>query len=150
MRFIFVSDLHSKKVLYNDLEKLIFLEKPDLLIIGGDLFAYSPYAEPQVDFAKEYLGQFIKRIDILVYIAPGNCDKPISINYLEKMQVNGLLNVLNLSGIKINDVEFIGYHYIQPNPFKIRDWERRDLKDDNIFLEGTCLLSDSNDKLNVM
>jgi len=150
MRFIFVSDLHSNKALYSDLEKLIFLDKPDILIIGGDLFTYSPHAEPQIEFAKEYLGQFIKRIDIPVYIVPGNCDKPISINYLKKMQVNGLLNFFNLSGTNINDIEFIGYHYIQPNPFKIRDWERRDLKDDNIVLEGTCLLSDSNDKLNVV
>ena len=48
MRFIFASDLHSNKALYNDLERLILLKKPDFLIIGGDLFAYSPYAEPQI------------------------------------------------------------------------------------------------------
>ena len=150
MRFIFASDLHGNKSLYNDLERLIFLEKPDLLIIGGDLFAYSPHAEPQIEFAKEYLEQFIKRIGIPVYIVPGNCDKPVSINYLKRMQVNGLLNILNLSGTKINDIEFLGYHYTQPGPYKIKDWERRDLEDDSIVFEGTCLLSDGNDKLNVV
>jgi len=150
MRFIFASDLHSNKALYNDLERLILLKKPDFLIIGGDLFAYSPYAEPQIEFAKEYLEQFIERIDIPVYIVPGNCDKPVSINYLEKMQYNGLLNIFNLSGTKIKGIEFFGYHYIQPGPYKIKDWERRDLDNDNIVFEGTCLLSDGNDKLNVV
>ena len=150
MRFIFVSDLHSNKTLYNDLEKLIFLKKPDLLIIGGDLFAYSPHAKLQIEFAKEYLCQFIKRINIPVYIVPGSCDKPMTINYLKEMQVNGLLKFLNLSGTKINGIEFIGYHYIQPGPFKIKDWERRDLKDDNTVFKDVCLLSDGNDKLYVI
>ena len=150
MRFIFASDLHSNKTLYSDLGKLILSEKPDFLIIGGDLFAYSPHAEPQIEFAKEYLCQFIRRINIPVYVVPGSCDKPMSIKYLKEMPVNGLLNFLNLSGTNIGGIEFIGYHYIQPGPFKIRDWERRDLKDDNTVLKDVCLLSDGNDKLYVV
>lgn len=150
MKFIFVSDLHSNQALYGDLEKLICSDKPDILIMGGDLFAYSPHAAPQIAFAKEYLDPFIKRIAIPVYIVPGNCDKPLSINFLMQMQVNGLLHVLNLSGTKVNEIEFIGYHYSQPNPFKMKDWERRDLKEDHVVLEGTCLLSDSHDKLNAV
>ncbi len=150
MRFIFVSDLHSNKALYSDLDRLIYWDKPDILIIGGDIFAYSYNAEPQLEFAKEYLCRFIRRINIPVYIIPGNCDKPLSIDYLKEMQVGGLLNFLTLSGTKLYNVEFIGYHYTLPNPFKVRDWERRDLKDDYIVLEGTCLLSDSEDKLNIV
>lgn len=63
MRFIFVSDLHSNKALYNALENLIFSSKPDALIIGGDIFAYSPNAQPQLEFAKEYLCEFIKKLE---------------------------------------------------------------------------------------
>lgn len=150
MRFIFVSDLHSNKILFNDLEKLLSSDKPDFLIIGGDIFAYSCNAEPQLEFAEEYLRQFIKRINIPIYVIPGNCDKPLSIEYLKKIQVNGLLNFLTLAGTKLDNIDFIGYPYTPPNPFKIKDWERRDLKEDNIVLEGTCLLSDKNDKLNIV
>lgn len=150
MKFIFVTDLHSNKTLFNDLEGLIYSYKPDFLIIGGDIFAYSSNAGPQIEFAADYLRQFIKRINISVYIIPGNCDKPLAIEYLKKMDTDGLLNFLNLNGIKLDNVDFIGYHYTPPNPFKIRDWERRDLKKDNIILEGTCLLSDKNDKLNIV
>ncbi|MHB1152871.1 MAG: metallophosphoesterase family protein [Eubacteriales bacterium] len=98
MKFIFVSDLHSDTALYNDLVELIFFYKPDILIIGGDIFAYSAHAEPQLEFAKEYLCQFIQRINIPIYIIPGNCDKPVSIHYLKNMRVNGLLNFLTFSG----------------------------------------------------
>lgn len=147
MKFTFVSDLHSNKSLYNALEKLIFSHKPDALIIGGDLFAYSPNVEPQLEFAKQYLCEFIKKINIPVHIITGNCDKPIAVKYLEKMQHYGLLNILTLKGTKINDIEFIGYNYTTPNPFKIKDWERRDLKEDSIVFEETCLLSDKMDKL---
>lgn len=150
MRFIFVSDLHSNKALYNALENLIFSSKPDALIIGGDIFAYSPNAQPQLEFAKEYLCEFIKKIRIPVYIIHGNCDKPLSVNYLNKMQDYGLLNILNLKGTTVNNIEFIGYSYTQPNPFKIKDWERRDLKSDSVVFEIPCLISDENDKLNLV
>lgn len=150
MKFIFVTDLHSNKLLYSDLEELVFSAKPDVLIIGGDLFAYSPNAEPQLEFAKEYLYKFLKKIRIPVYIIPGNCDKPKSVDYLYQMQEYRLLNILTLEGTTINDIEFVGYNYTQPNPFKIKDWERRDLKEDSIVFEGPCLVSDDNDKLNLV
>lgn len=150
MKFIYVSDLHSNISLYSALEKLISSDKPDVLIIGGDIFAYSPHIEPQVKFAKEYLSQFIKRISIPIYYIPGNCDKPLSVSYLNKMHYDGLLNLLTLAGTRINGIEFIGYSYTPPNPFKIRDWERRDLKEDDIVFENVCLLSDNTDKLNLV
>ncbi len=150
MKFIFVSDLHSNKSLFIALEKLISSSKADVLIIGGDIFAYSPNAAPQLEFAKKYLSEFIKKISVPVYIIPGNCDKPLSVNYLNKMQDYGLINILTLTGTLINNIEFIGYNYTQPNPFKIKDWERRDLKSDSIVFEGPCFLSDDTDKLNLV
>lgn len=150
MKFIFVSDLHSNILLYNDLENLISSEKPDFLIIGGDIFAYSPHVEPQVKFAEEYLCQYIKRVSIPIYYIPGNCDKPLSVSFLNKIHDDGLLNLLTLTGTKISGIEFIGYSFTPPNPFKIKDWERRDLKEDDIVFENACLLSDNNDKLNLV
>jgi Icc-related predicted phosphoesterase len=150
MRFIFVSDLHSNKAHFIELERLIYLNKPDILIIGGDIFAYSSKAEPQLEFAKEYLSQFIIKINIPIYIIPGNCDKPQAINYLKRICSDGALKFLTLEGEKLNNIEFIGYNYTPPNPFKIKDWERKDLKEDYIVLEGTCLLSNSSDKLNIV
>jgi len=150
MKFVFVADLHSNLTLYKDLEELVSSDNPDFLIIGGDLFAYSSNAEPQITFAKEYLIQFIYRINIPIYIVPGNCDRPLAINYLKEIQFDGLLNVLTLSGTKLSNLEFYGYHYTPPNPFKIRDWERRNLKKDYTVLEGICLLSDDDDKLHIV
>lgn len=150
MKFIFVSDLHSNKSLFSALEKLISYDKPDALIIGGDIFDYSSNSEPQIKFIKEYLYQFINRINIPIYIIPGNCDRPLAINYLNQMCGDELLKFLTITGTTINNIEFIGYNYTQPNPFKIKDWERRDFKEDHVVFNGPCLLSDSNDKLNLV
>lgn len=147
MKLIFVTDLHSNKLLYNSLAELIYKVEPDLLIIGGDLFAYSSSAEPQLIFAKNIFYEFIKKIKIPIYIIPGNCDKPFTVKYLNEMKDHGLLDFLTLSGTVINNIEFVGYSYTQPSPFKIKDWERRDLRNDKVIFKGPCLLSDKNDKL---
>lgn len=147
MKFIYVCDLHSNKELYNSLKELIFNTKPDILIIGGDIFAYSSSAKPQLEFAKGYLEEFIKAINIPVYIISGNCDRPIAVEYLHEMQECGLINILSLAGTIINDIKFIGYEYIQPSPFKIKDWERRDLVEDYNIFDFPCFLSNENDKL---
>jgi len=63
------------------------------------------------------------------------------------MQSYGLLHILNLHGTIINNIEFIGYEYTQPNPFKIKDWEKRDLISDDIFFEYPCFISNCDDEL---
>lgn len=60
----------------------------------------------------------------------------------------GKFNLLTLSATKIDGIDFYGYSFTPPNPFKIKDWERRDQKEDNIIFDDVCLLSDYNDKLN--
>lgn len=144
MKFIFASDLHGSRALYHALEKLIAAETPDFLLFGGDLFAYSPHAEPQLSFIEEYLSGFFKRIGIPAYDVPGNCDKPLSADCLHQ---RGLLQLLTLEGTVIHSVPFIGYGYTSPNPFRVKDRERRDLKADNITFEKTCLVSDADDQL---
>lgn len=149
MKFIFVSDLHSDRSLYYELECLIDCEKPDFLIIGGDIFAYSPHFEPQLEFVKDYFIHFRQRIMIPIYYIPGNCDKHLSIKYLNTM-LDDSFQLLTLTGTTINHTLFIGYSHIQPSPFKIKDLERRELKEDCIVFEETCLLSDSKDNLNIV
>ncbi len=150
MRFLFVSDLHGNKLLYSSLEGLMISVKPDALIIGGDLFAYSPYSKPQIEFIEGYFCGFLERIGTPVYIIPGNCDRSLSINYLKQMNDSKSLHFLTLDGTMINGIEFIGYSCIPPSPFKIKDWERRDLKEDSIVLEDPCLLSNENNELELV
>jgi len=150
MRIIFTSDLHSNKLLYSELLDLINKSKADVLIIGGDLFDYSSNVEPQMKFAEEFLYEFFKKIHIPIYIVNGNCDRVKAINYLHELEREGIINILALSGISINNIKLIGYEYVPPTPFKIKDWERRDLASDSINFQIPCLLSNENDNLDLV
>lgn len=90
---------------------------------------------------------FINKINIPIYVISGNCDIPLTVEYLKEMQSYGLLHTLNLHSTIINNIEFIGYEYTRSNPFKIRDWEKRDLISDDTFFEYPCFISNCDDKL---
>lgn len=151
MRFIFVSDLHSNKMFFYELEALISSIRADAIIIGGDIFDYSPHAEPQIEFAKGFLCEFFKNINIKKYIVNGNCDKPQSITYLNNMKKEMGIELLGLTGTRINNnINLFGYGHIPPSPFKIKDYERRDMEKDKISFETPCLLSNSYDELNLI
>lgn len=68
MNYMYVSDLHGNILLYNQLEKLITHENPNILIIGGDLFAYSAQADDQIKFIDDYFTKYIKRISIPIFM----------------------------------------------------------------------------------
>lgn len=147
MNFIFVSDLHSNENLYNELDLLVDNNRPDMLIIGGDIFKYSNTSEEQIEFAEKFLYEFFKKIKTKVYIIPGNCDRSKSVKYLAKLQEQGLINILNLSGTYINNIKFIGYEYVNPTPAKLKDMEKRDLAKDYVTFDFPCLLPDENENL---
>lgn len=151
MRFIFVSDLHSNRVLYDELEELIVNVAANALIIGGDIFDYSSDAEPQLAFAREFLYDFFKKINIEIYAIPGNCDRPKAVKYLNDMKKELGINLLGLVGTNVhNNIKLFGYANIPPSPFKIKDYERRDMAIDLICFETPCLLSNSNGELNLV
>lgn len=151
MRLIFVSDLHGNKSLYGELKDLIITHKADAVIIGGDLFNYSPNIEPQLQFAKEFLYDFFKEIKIPIYLIPGNVDRPKAVEFLYEMKEEGLINILRLSGTPLlNNIQLYGYEYFPPSPFKIKDYEKRDLINDSVNFEIPCLLSDEHGNLELV
>lgn len=151
MRFIFVSDLHSNKVLFYELQELILNSRADAIIIGGDIFEYSPYAKPQLEFTRGFLREFFKNLNIKIYIINGNCDKPKAIDFLNDMKEELGIEILGLLGTSVNShINMFGYGHIPPSPFKIKDYERRDMAADLINFQTPCLLSDLNDELNIV
>lgn len=151
MRFIFVSDLHSNKMVFYELQVLISSIRADAIIIGGDIFDYSPHTEPQLEFARGFLRGFFRNLKIKKYIINGNCDKPQTISYLNNTKKELGIEILGLAGSNINNhINLFGYGYIPPSPFKIKDYERRDMAIDIINFETPCLLSNSDDGLSLV
>ena len=103
MRIVFVTDLHGNKDLYLQLKNYINEKNADILIIGGDLFEYSPTYNLQVEFIHEFLYDFFIKLDVLTYIIPGNCDRIKAIELLNEFKNDGKLKILNLDGINLMD-----------------------------------------------
>jgi len=140
MRFVYAADLHGNIPLYEQLISLAEMENAEVLILGGDLFKYTPDTKVQLQFADEYLRGFFSRLGIPSYILPGNTDRPGAVKLLS--EINGLVNNLSLESSMVSDsIRIIGYPYITPSPFKIKDYDRRDLAADDIIFDIPCTCS---------
>jgi uncharacterized protein len=82
MKFVFTSDLHGNKQIYREFEQLVNSTDADAVMIGGDLFEYSPDAEAQVQFAEEFLTPYFKNLNKPIYVIHGNADRPKAVQCL--------------------------------------------------------------------
>lgn len=96
MRIYAVADIHGKEARIADLKLGIVNEKPDILILAGDIFNYR---------ISQHVIDLIAGLDIPVFGIRGNTDP----KYLEPKMVN--LTPISLLGpipCKINDYELLG------------------------------------------
>ena len=133
MRIVFATDLHGNEFQYEQLEYLVDATAADLLILGGDLFAYCREPGPQLAFARGQLKRFLEAVRSRVLWVPGNVDWPDAAECLEEMFAeNRRIQRLTLDPLQMSDaIDLIGYPYIPPSPFRIKHWERRDLSTDH-------------------
>jgi Icc-related predicted phosphoesterase len=145
MDCLFISDLHGKKHLYEKLFDEVQKCKPDVVLIGGDLFphGYLPDDPGDEDFLTDFfIKQFseLKRIMKEQYpwflIILGNDDPRSNESRLLKKSYDGhLWNYLHNRNIKIGDYKFFGYSFIPPSPFGLKDWEKYDV---SRFVDPGC------------
>lgn len=148
MKYVFATDIHGNKEILRELKDLIIKAKADGVIIGGDIFKYASQAEPQLEFAKEYLYDYFKEINAEIYIIPGNCDRLKAMDYLSGLCEELGINILGLEGVSINNkIKLLGYDHIPPSHFKIKDYERRDMKPDRVSFNYPCLLTNESGEL---
>lgn len=99
MKYLIASDIHGNEAFINYLYQLIDIEKPDKIILLGDLVSLSDASNKMIDFLKIYK-------DILVAIR-GNMDFPIT---------DGLLNFYQ-EVINGKTFIFTHGHLVDPNTF---------------------------------
>lgn len=135
----FVSDLHGKFERYLRLFKQIQTGKPNVVLLGGDLFPHHSLRTHK-DFG--HINNFL--LDFLipgfrelhqamqedypkVYLILGNDDARIEENQVIEAGDSGIWKYLHQRCDEFGGVRFYGYAYVPPTPFLLKDWERYDV-----------------------
>lgn len=137
MHVCFTSDLHGRESLYSQLSALLRAERPDLLLLGGDMLREADPRDvlgTQVAWVHSKLRPLIEewratlpglRIGTIV----GNHDLTAGREAIRALDARGLLRLLEPhTPWQVEGVNVLGYGHSPPTPFWVKDFERLDLR----------------------
>ncbi|HKQ50476.1 MAG TPA: metallophosphoesterase [Phycisphaerae bacterium] len=148
MKLLFSSDLHGDEAHYTRLLNVARQNRPQLIILGGDMLPDDSALEPdQMGHGQPaYVrGPFRKYIASLreasgcesVMTIFGNHDWGSSVTAMAELEGDGLLNVLSLEKPTLfKGISFLGYSSTPPTPWFVKDFERLDQPKDKPPLLG--------------
>ena len=135
----FVSDLHGHISRYRQLFEAIAKEQPDAVFLGGDLFpsgnnSIVAYESFPGNFVNEFLAANFQQLkDKLednfprVFLILGNDDSSALENDLVRWELGGLWEYIHGKLVLFGDYMVVGYAFVPPTPFLLKDWERYDI-----------------------
>jgi Icc-related predicted phosphoesterase len=136
--FLFASDLHGHDDRYEKLFTAIERERPEAVLLGGDLL---PFAGQE-----RFLETFEQRFEDLsrrlnehyppVLLILGNDDPRVFEESFRDAGRRGLWTLLHNCFVEIAGVRIYGYPYVPPTPFTLKDWERYDVSH---YVDPGCL-----------
>jgi Icc-related predicted phosphoesterase len=138
MELLFTSDLHGSRRLYGRLGALAKTVRPDVVVLGGDLFPdgdrKSPWAEVTRYIrqdARKALEGIRETTGAEILVLAGNHDWSFVQDELGALEQAGLVRQLSYDGVvEIGGVAFLGLAESPPAPYWMKDFERRDLAAD--------------------
>ncbi|MFZ1730299.1 MAG: metallophosphoesterase [Bacteroidota bacterium] len=147
MLCFFVSDLHGHEHRYEQLFNAIEKERPDAVLLGGDLLPGARRAAahfPAVDdFIEDYLAVQLRRLFVelgerypRVFLILGNDDPRNEEESLLDPQYAELWTYLHGRRDELNGFSLYGYSCVPPSPFQLKDWERYDV---SRYVEPGCI-----------
>jgi uncharacterized protein len=130
----FAADLHGKTDRYQKLFNKIIQHKPGAVFLGGDLLPHSHkpggYHDFIMDFLfvnfshlKEKLGEEYPAIFIIL----GNDDPRVEEKHMIDGDALGYWTYLNTQWLNFKEYSVIGYPFVPPTPFRLKDWEKYDV-----------------------
>ncbi len=144
----FVTDLHGKKSRYLKLFDAGRQKKPEAIFMGGDLLPSGLHqltssGSTSMDFFDDFLfphfGELRNLPDMTypqVFIIPGNDDgRGEEDKFLEGEQL-GLWHYIPNRVVDWNGWKVVGYPYIPPTPFLLKDWEKYDV---SAYVDPGCV-----------
>ncbi|HRX27559.1 MAG TPA: metallophosphoesterase, partial [Aminivibrio sp.] len=161
MKALYASDLHGRVNLYEEMIALASSSGVGVVILGGDLFPTvipNPLAliGGSADFQEDLKGQFRFVEDYLVpamrafleahpgvrlVFTPGNHDWIPVVKRFGELLPEGL----NIHGrtVSFDDVSVFGYACVIDSTFWVKDYARRDLRDDTYVASRFAIVSDT-------
>ncbi|MFC2150100.1 metallophosphoesterase [Calditrichota bacterium] len=135
----FTSDLHGRLDRYNKLFQAIRNERPEVVLLGGDLLPFNNRLS--IDKGRDggsFMQNFLKpeliglKHDLelaypTIMIIPGNDDPKMHELELLDLQENGLVIYLHGKNLELNGYRYYGYAFTPPSPYQLKDWERYDV-----------------------
>jgi uncharacterized protein len=127
--FFFASDLHGSERRYESLLAAIGDERPEAVLLGGDLLPF----QAQEEFTRDLAGRFSSLRTRLgsryprVLLIFGNDDPRALEPVFAEYEAEGLWTVLHNRCTDVGAQRIYGYPYVPPTPFMLKDWERYDV-----------------------
>jgi uncharacterized protein len=139
MYCFFASDLHGHIDRYEKLFKAIEEEKPEAVLIGGDILpsgltSHRPLDIGHKDFINDYLipdfGKLRSKLGHKyprVLLILGNDDGKVVEPAVWDGVKSGIWEYVQNIKTELGDYDVYGYAYVPPTPFRLKDWERYDI-----------------------
>lgn len=131
MTSLFVTDLHGNKSRYLKLFELIGRTLPVNVFLGGDLFPHQANAQR---FLSEFLRPHFERLraDLgikfpVIYVILGNDDPRAAEPVVLELERLGIWRYCHNKAVHEKDITIVGYSFVPPTPFLLKDWERYDV-----------------------
>lgn len=139
MNCLFVTDLHGQVPRYEKLFQKILCQRPDVVLLGGDILPPIFCSElgsdlPGYNFVRDYVARSLQMIrqrlaenypQVLVIL--GNDDPRVEEQGLMEESESKLFRYLHGQFVSIRNFDFYGYACVPPSPFALKDWERYDV-----------------------
>jgi len=144
----FVSDLHGNVEKYIKLFEFVKNKMPKILFMGGDLLpSGSGILSKPVNNIDHFVNDFlIVEFEKLkkqltneypdIYLILGNDDARIEeVDFVEAEQ-KGIWHYASMKRFGYGDFTIIGYPYVPPTPFQLKDWEKYDV---SRYIDPGCI-----------
>jgi Icc-related predicted phosphoesterase len=125
MKMIFTSDLHQMIGKWDDLVKLVEVERPRFVLIAGDLLPKDSGHKAQKEFfpkLKRHLQRMKRDPSLTVLLYLGNDDHHILEPLLDGLQREGLCINLNGRTHREAGIVFCGMNRVRDYPFGYKHW----------------------------
>ena len=138
-RCFFVSDVHGVRRRYEQLAAAVARERPAAVFLGGDLLPHAMAAPgfltedliPRFERLRAQLGRAYPR----VFLIFGNDDPRAEEAAAQEAGRRGLWDYAHYRRVRWEGLDVLGYAYVPPTPFRLKDWERYDV---SRYVEPGC------------
>jgi Icc-related predicted phosphoesterase len=149
MKLITCSDIHQLPSKWKLVIEACEEEKPDVLVVAGDICSHHNGIEGELDYFKHILryAQKIKDLGVEIVLTLGNDDNQLLIPQMEQADADGLWHYVSDKKAVIDGYEFIGMPYVPDYPFGYKFWCHPEFPEMLRICEvqyGPCIINEHN------